>query len=130
MTLKKTVGDPCRRQSSHFDRLELGSLLRGESPDVQLEVLTTHRRDPRTGGTVPGAAGHRALARPRPGVDAAGAVVEGAEVLSAVPFRARGQSPTQQGGPWRARGKPGRAADATELLPNFRSPFAPRITYR
>src|SRR5271157_2586686 len=46
-TFKKTDGHPRRRQFTHFDRLELGSRLRGGSPYVRLEILTTRRPDPR-----------------------------------------------------------------------------------
>src|SRR5208337_4627789 len=68
-----------RFQSSSLFLLPKAYLTQGHHTYVVLEVLTTRRPDPRTGGTVPGAAGHRAFARPRPRVDGGGAVVEGAE---------------------------------------------------
>src|SRR5208282_2485830 len=67
-----------RFQSSSLFLLPKAYLTQGHHTYVVLEVLTTRRPDPRTGGTVPGAAGHRAFARPRPRVDGGGAVVEGA----------------------------------------------------
>src|SRR5512135_20218 len=55
------------------------------------------RPDPGVGGGVPGALGHRALARACAGVDAGGVPVAVAEVRTAVQFRTAGCPPLERG---------------------------------